>query len=144
MLAQLEQSVADTCTEDTSPSGAWSPAPIALAECSDSGSSFIKTYARFKSLDDLNAAFDNFLNGSSPNSNKCPGFTGITWNYQGDPQSLTRGQVVCYKNSNSRPQLNFTFDSLSLMGVFTGNASDSITTVTNEWDNDDGIDPSAR
>jgi hypothetical protein len=55
-----------------------------------------------------------------------------------------RGQLVCYKNSNSRPQLNFSFDSLSLMGVFTGGASDTKESVITEWDNNDGIDSSAQ
>ncbi len=135
LLALLNTSVG-TCTEDINK---YNAVPITEALCPDG--TYARRYARFASSADLDKAWNWFHITSTDN---CNGFGNQTWTYNDYSPDLTRGRIACFTKSDigsGFPQLMFTYDDLNLLGVIIGDSNATVTTLTDDWNANDGLVP---
>ena len=137
-MTRLDPAVG-TCTEDI---GKYGVKPVTEALCEQG--TYIRRYALFSSSDDLDTAWNWF---GITSTDTCTGYGGQTWSYNDIDPAISRGRIACFGKgdlSTGNPQLMFTYADSNILGVIIGDRTASITSLTADWDNDDGLIPPAQ
>jgi len=137
-LALLDSSVG-VCTEDVN---SYNARPVTEALC-DQGT-YVRRYALFSTKGDLDKAWKWFNIASI---DTCNGFGTQEWDYNNINPDVTRGRIACFTKSDlnsTNPQLMFTYDDRNLLGIIIGNDTATVSTLTDDWNNDDGLVPPSQ